>query len=75
MTYDQAKQIAKKYDPKINAVSEYPDAYIFTNTKAIGDEMWDNEVVILKQNGEIISYSEWVMNSKYADKEVQVKLI
>lgn len=75
ITFTQAKQIAKETDPKLNAYTETPDAYIFTNSKATKDEQWDNELVILKASGKTVSYFEYSMNSKHADKVSEQKEI
>jgi len=74
ITYEQAKQTAKEL-LSADTVLEYPDAYVFTNSKAVGDDQEDNELVILKQNGNIISYFEYLSNSKHSHNEVQAKLI
>lgn len=61
ITLEQAKQKALKVHPKINAVIEEPKAYIFSNSKAITkEEKTDNEVVVLKENGKIVSYFEYI---------------
>lgn len=74
ITYEVALDKAKKVEPKIDMYIEYPEAFIFTNSKAKGDEKWDNEVIIERKKGNIISYTDLILIS---DKEFdgQYKLI
>ena len=62
ITYEVALDKAKRCNPKIDSYKEYPEAFVFTNSKATGDEQWDNEVVVERKKGGIISYSELVMD-------------
>lgn len=65
ITLEQAKQKALKVHPKINAVIEEPKAYIFSNSKATTkSEKTDNEVVVLKDNGKIVSYFQYITQIK-----------
>lgn len=64
MTYEQAKSKAVKIYPEVDSALEYKDAYIFYNSKARGNKQDDNEVVILKNGGKVISMSEYVMSTK-----------
>lgn len=64
MTYEQAKDKAVKIYPEVDSALEYKDAYIFYNSKARGNKQDDNEVVILKNGGKVISMSEYVMSTK-----------
>lgn len=73
--YQNAKLIAKKVDANIDIYFEYPDAYVFSNSKAKGGDAQDNEVVIDKASGKILDYSLYIMNTKYWNKEVQAKLV
>ena len=75
ITYEQAVKEAKAVDPKMDTYFEYPDAYVFTNSKAEGDEREDNDVVVLKSSGNLTGYSEYIRKTKYWNKEVQGKLI
>ena len=75
ITYEQARDKAKQIIPKVDIYYEYPDAYMFTNSKAKGEELWDNDVVIYKANGEITNISGYIMESKFEIKEVQAKLV
>ena len=61
ITYEVALDKAKRVDSKIDSYKEYPEAFVFMNSKAEGNECWDNEVVVERKNGKIISYSEFVM--------------
>lgn len=64
ITYDKAKAKALKAYPEVDTALEYNDAYIFYNSKARGSKTDDNEVVVLKDSGNIISMSEYVMGTK-----------
>lgn len=64
LTYEQAKQKAQKEYPAVDSVLEYKDAYVFYNSKARGNKTDDNEVVILKKNGNVISMTEYVMGTE-----------
>ena len=64
ITKEEALKIAKQIIPKVNKVKDDPKAYIFTNSNATGDEVWDNEVVVLKQTGKVVSYMDYIMNIK-----------
>lgn len=63
ITFEVALDKAKRVDPKIDSYAEYPEAFVFTNSKAKGDDQWDNEVVIERKNGKLISYTEFVMTA------------
>lgn len=75
VTYEVAVDMAKRIEPKVDSYQEYPDVFIFTNSKATGDDQWDNEIVISKNSGKVISYVDFIMDSKYADMDVVPKLI
>lgn len=75
ITFDKALETAKTIIPKVDSYEEYPDVYIFTNSKAEGDEKWDNNVVVTKKDGNVISYTDFIMDSKYADMDVVPKSI
>lgn len=75
ITYEKAKELAKEIDPKVDTYFEYPNAYVFFNSKAEGHEEEDNGIVISKENGQITGYAEYIVYSEYWDKEVQYKLI
>lgn len=63
MTYEQVKEKALKQMPSADTVIEYNSVYVFYNSKAKGNEQDDNEVVIKKVDGDIISYSDYVMST------------
>ena len=75
VTYEEAKKKAQGIDPKVDSYFEYPDAYIFFNSKAKGHDAEDNEIVIQKEGGNITNYAEYIMDSKYGSEEVQIKLV
>ena len=73
IAYEKAKQKALENIPNADTCVEYNSVYIFYNSKARGDKQEDNEVVIRKDNGNIISYTEYIMttNDKESDKKVR----
>jgi len=64
ITKEEALKIAKQIIPKVDTVKNDPKAYIFMNSKAKGGEVWDNEVVVLKSTGKVISYMKYLMEVK-----------
>lgn len=69
ITYEVALDAAKRLDPKIDSYVEYPEAFIFTNSKVKED---DNEIVIERKNGKYISYVDLIMNYDIdPDKELK----
>ena len=64
ITFEKAKQKALKDIPNADTVVEYEDAYVFYNAKNHGAGDEDSEVVILKDNGNIVTYSEYIMSTK-----------
>ena len=75
ITYEVAFDKAKRMDPDIDSYQEFPNAFIFTNSKAEGDDQWDNEVVVDRQTGNIISYSSFVMHNSKLNKDIPFKPI
>lgn len=73
ITFEKAKQIAKRCIPDINLVYEYPDAYIFS-TSSKGSDEWDDDVVIDKKTGTVISHTQFALRNR-SNKEVQGRLI
>lgn len=70
---EEAKIIAKKVIPKIDAYHEYPDAFWFRISNPSKDEIWDNAVIVKKRDGSVLTAVEYIINSKYADKKVPMK--
>ena len=64
ITYEQAKKTAVNEKPEVNTVLEYKDAYMFYNSKARGNNLEDNEVIVLKKNGKVINMTEYIMGTK-----------
>jgi len=60
ITKQQAEQIAKRYIPEADTCIDEPKAYIFTIKSPTPNQMDDNEVVVLKSNGKVISYIEYI---------------
>lgn len=75
ITYEQAKKKALAQDKNLDTVIEYDKAYVFYNSKARGNEAEDNEIVVLKENGNMISYGEYVMTTTDDDKKKKVSKI
>lgn len=73
VTYEQAKDKATSARSGLDAALEYKDAYVFYNSKARGTNTEDNEVVILKRNGERVSMSEYVMMTQDDSKPKKLK--
>jgi hypothetical protein len=61
VTYEVALDKAKRVQPDIDSYVEYPEAFVFTNSKVDKDNRDDNEVVIERKKGEVISYLKFVM--------------
>lgn len=72
ITYEEAKKIALNDMPEADTVVEYESVYVFYNSKAKGPDTEDNEVVIEKKTGRIISYSEYVATTD-DDPKIQKK--
>ena len=68
VTYEQAKKKALKENSNLDSVVEYKMAYVFSNSKAKGNDMEDNDVVIMKSSGNRISMSELVIELPEGDK-------
>lgn len=64
VTYEQAKKKAVEAYPSVNTVLEYKDAYVFYNSKARGNDREDNEVIVLKDSGKVVSMTEYVIGTK-----------
>ena len=71
ITYDQALHLAKDLDPNVNVFYDYPDVYLFTNTRAKGSERLDNEIIIQKSSGDIIGHLQWITSRKYKSRIVK----
>ena len=75
ITYEKAKQKALESIPKADTVIEYDSAYVFYNSKARGNEQDDNEIVILKDNGNIISYTQYIVETNDSENNKKVRKI
>jgi len=75
ITYEVAFDKAKRMDPDIDSYQEFPNAFVFTNSKAEGDDQWDNEVVIDRKTGNIISYFKFVISNPGVKKDIPFKPI
>ena len=62
ITYEVALDKAKRADSNIDSYMEYPEAFIFTNSKATGHDREDNAIVIERKTGDFISYIDLVMD-------------
>lgn len=70
ITYEQAKERALKAKKDINAAKEYDSAYLFYNSNVEED---DNEVIILKSNGERVSMTEYIVKVKDSSRPRKIK--
>ena len=75
ITYEKAKQKALENITNADTSVEYNSVYIFYNSKARGDKQEDNEVVIRKDNGNIISYTEYIMTTNDTEDDKTVRKI
>lgn len=73
ITYEQAKKKAVGIRPALDSALEYKDAYLFYNSKARGTKTDDNEVIVLKKSGNIISMTEYVMSTSDNSSPKQIK--
>lgn len=64
ITYEQAKEKAVKLKKNLDTTLEYKDAYMFYNSKARGNQQEDNEVIVLKKSGKIVSMTEYIIGTK-----------
>ena len=60
ITVKQAWDIAKKQLSTVDSYLDEDNAYVFFNSKAKGRELVDNEVVVIKRTGKVVSYVEYV---------------
>ena len=63
MTYEEAKAKALKLDKNIDKALEYRGAYVFYNSKLTGEDAEDSEIVILKSNGNVVNFGDYVISS------------
>lgn len=73
ITYEEAKKTAQAAKINIDSVLEYKDAYIFYNSKARGNAQEDNEVVVLKRDGKVVSMTSYVIGTKDNSKPKHIK--
>lgn len=64
VSIQEARRIADQYMEGIDSHIEEPQAYIFRVANPSPDEMEDNEVVVLKKDGRVISYMQYIMEVK-----------
>lgn len=72
ITYEEALEIAKERNDKVNVVEEYADAWYFSYDDGemhIGGS--STGVIVLKQEGKILFPYEYFMSDKY--KVVKIK--
>ena len=69
-SYEQAKEKALRANKNIDTALEYEGAYVFYNSKS--DEN-DQEIVILKTNGNVVTMSDYLISSKDNKKPRQIK--
>lgn len=67
VTYEQAKAKALKANSNINKAYEMKNAYLFAVSGGKVED--DNEVVILKSNGNSVTYSDYIITYKDSNKK------
>ena len=70
VTYEQAKAKALKAKSDVDTAKEYDSAYLFYKKGSVQD---DNEVVVLKSNGEVLSMTEYIVKIKYSSNPRKIK--
>lgn len=60
ITKQQAEKIAKQIIPDVDTCLDEPKAYIFTIKSPKPYQMDDNEAVVLKKDGRVIPYIEYI---------------
>ena len=71
--YSKAKEIAQKQDAGVNSCLEYKDAYMFYNSKARGDKLYDREVIVLKNSGKVVTMMQYIEMTDDNSKPKTVK--
>lgn len=67
----KATEIAKKHNPKYNAVQEYADAYeFFIDDGVVRMGGGDCSVIVEKSNGKLLRWSEYFMDSSKTISEI-----
>lgn len=71
VSFEEATKIAKSHKKDVNMANIYSDAYVFYNSRAAGNEQEDNDVVVMKEDGSVVSFSDYVMTSNASDKHTK----
>lgn len=61
ISFETAKQIALKENKNINTVEERQSAWVFYDEAEEGD---DAETVVMKKDGTIVTFFEYIINTK-----------
>ena len=64
ISVEQGLKIAREYLPDVDFYIDEPKAYIFTIKNPGPDQMDDNEVVVMKKDGEVVPYIHYVTKIK-----------
>ena len=73
MTYEQAKEVALKVNPKINACREFEIAYHFYDKRDKTERTPDNDVVVLNETGKILNFTTFIVEYLPRRKPVMKK--
>lgn len=63
--YMQARKIAEEELANITKVTDEKDAYIFVDE----NQKWDGILAVMKEDGRVVGYSEYVMNHDVNEDE------
>ncbi|MCF0232385.1 MAG: hypothetical protein HUJ63_09030 [Enterococcus sp.] len=70
ITYEQAKKLALRYEKDANTALDYGNAYFFYDKNRRTYD--DPGIVVMKDNAEIMSFSEYVLTKDIHKKPVQI---
>ena len=72
MTYPECKKIALEKNPNVNACYEYDNAYRFVE-KSEEEVVGDFEVVVLKENGKVMGWVQYLFAYKPAPELKEIE--
>ena len=70
MTFSQAKKRAISINPYMSSYCEYPDAWVFFPITNMG---YNQEIVILRDSGTIMTFSDYIMGHELPSKDPEIK--
>lgn len=69
--YAKAKQTAQEINPSVDCVDDFGDAFVFYDSNAEDSE--DNDIVILKYDGSVVSYAEYIESKEGNYMNIKIK--